>query len=131
MKRYFLLFILVLATALVGCNKAEPAPATNVATPASSEAANSGNAMPVVSPAIIAASPGAVPVPPAVKNAAPILPGKPGKDGKVASQPLPPAIWDRMTKPLSDEDIKKLPPETRDMILRAQGKLPPAPTPKK
>ena len=129
MKRYFLLFILVLATALVGCNKAEPAPVTNVATPASSEAANVGNAMPVASPAIIAASPGAAP--PAVKDAAPILPGKPGKDGKVASPPLPPAIWDRMTKPLSDEDIKKLPPETRDMILRAQGKLPPAPTPKK
>ena len=102
---------------------------TNVATPASSEAAIAPAGMP--SPAIIAASPGAIPVSPAVKNAAPILPGQKGKDGKVASQPLPPAIWDRMTKPLSDEDIKKLPPETRDMILRAQGKLPPAPTPKK
>ena len=131
MKRYFLLSILVLAAVLAGCNKTEPAPVTNVATPAASEAADAGNAMPVASPAIIAASPGAVPVPPAVKNAAPILPGKPGKDGKIASQPLPPAIWDRMTKPLSDEDIKKLPPETRDMILRAQGKIPPAPTPKK
>jgi hypothetical protein len=127
MKRYFLLFILVAAAALVGCKKTEPAPVTNVATPASSEAAIAPAGM--SSPAIIAASPGAVP--PAVKNAAPILPGKPGKDGKVASQPLPPAIWDRMTKPLSDEDIKKLPPETRDMILRAQGKIPPAPTPKK
>ena len=130
MKRYFLLFILVLAAALAGCNKSEPAPAANVANPAASEAAVAP-AMPVASPSIVTASPGAVPVPPAVKNAAPILPGKPGKDGKVASQPLPPAIWDRMTKPLSDEDIKKLPPETRDMILRAQGKIPPAPTPKK
>ena len=127
MKRYFLLFILVAAAALVGCNKTEPAPVANVATPAASEAAVVAPA----SPAIVAASPGAAPVPPALKNPAPILPGQKGKDGKVASQPLPPAIWDRMTKPLSDEDIKKLPPETRDMILRAQGKIPPAPTPKK
>ncbi len=127
MKRYFLLFILVAAATLVGCNKTEPAPVTNVPTPAASEAVVVAPA----SPSIVTASPGAAPVPPSMKNPAPILPGQKGKDGKVASQPLPPAIWDRMTKPLSDEDIKKLPPETRDMILRAQGKLPPAPTPKK
>lgn len=129
MKRYFLLLILVAAAMLVGCNKTEPAPVANVATPAASETPIVAPAMPVASPAIVTASPGTVP--PTLKNPAPILPGKPGKDGKVASQPLPPAIWDRMTKPLSDEDIKKLPPETRDMILRAQGKLPPSPTPKK
>ena len=131
MKRYFLLFILIAAVTLVGCNKTEPAPMANVATPVASEAAVVAPAMPAASPAIVTASPGAAPVPPSMKNPAPILPGQKGKDGKVASQPLPPAIWDRMTKPLSDEDIKKLPPETRDMILRAQGKIPPAPTPKK
>ncbi len=125
MKRYFLLFILVAAT-VAGCNKTQPAPAAP--TPAPSPV--SIVPAPVASPAIVPGAPGTVP--PVVKNAAPILPGaKPGKDGKVAAQPLPPAIWDRMTKPLSDEDIKKLPPETRDMILRAQGKLPPAPTSKK
>ena len=34
-------------------------------------------------------------------------------------------------KPLSGEEIKKLLPETRDMILSAQWKIPPAPSPKK
>ncbi len=125
MKRYFLFFILVAAATLIGCNKTQPAPAAP--TPAPSQVSIVPAPMPA--PATGVASPGAVP--PAVKNAAPILPGKLGKDGKVATQPLPPAIWDRMTKPLSDEDIKKLPPETRDMILRAQGKLPPAASPKK
>jgi hypothetical protein len=53
--------------------------------------------------------------------------GKPAKDQK----PPPPALWERMTRPLTLEEINQLPPETRDMILRAQGRLPASPAPKK
>jgi hypothetical protein len=42
------------------------------------------------------------------------------------------AIPERLRRPLSLEEINALPPETRDMILRAQGRLPAATaTPKK
>ena len=122
MKRNFLFFIFA-AAVILGCKKSEPAPAVAAPTPSQVAIVPA----PVGSPA--AAVAGSVPA--AMKNPGPAIPGQKGKDGKVAEQPLPPAIWDRMTKPLSDEDIKKLPPETRDMILRAQGKLPPAPSPKK
>ena len=67
--------------------------------------------------------------------APPILPNPNPKDGgkqaKAEQKPLPPDLWQRMTRPLSLEEINKLPPETRDMILRAQGRLPASPAPKK
>ncbi|HYE71957.1 MAG TPA: hypothetical protein VEF04_01450, partial [Blastocatellia bacterium] len=53
-----------------------------------------------------------------------------GAAGSMSSQQIPPAVMQKFTKPLSLEDINKLPPETRDFILRAQGRLPASPAPK-
>jgi hypothetical protein len=44
---------------------------------------------------------------------------------------IPANIQDRLRRPLTDQEIMQLPPETRDMILRAQGKPIPTPTKKK
>lgn len=56
-----------------------------------------------------------------------------GKQAKTEQKPLPPDLWQRMTRPLTLEEINKLPPEIRDTILRAQGRMPasPSPSPKK
>jgi hypothetical protein len=40
-------------------------------------------------------------------------------------------IQDRLRRPLTDQEIMQLPPATRDMILKAQGKPIPTPTKKK
>jgi hypothetical protein len=39
-------------------------------------------------------------------------------------------IPERVRRPLTLEEINQLPPEVRDMILRAQGRLPASPAPK-
>ena len=44
---------------------------------------------------------------------------------------VPVNIQDRLRRPLTDKEILALPPATRDMILRAQGKPVPTPTKKK
>lgn len=44
---------------------------------------------------------------------------------------IPPQIPEILRRPLTPEEIMRLPPETRDMILRAQGKPVPSPTKKK
>ena len=44
---------------------------------------------------------------------------------------IPANIQDRLRRPLTDAEIMALPPATRDMILRAQGKPIPTPTKKK
>lgn len=44
---------------------------------------------------------------------------------------IPFQIPERLRRPLTREEIMKLPPETRDMILRAQGRPLPSPTKKK
>lgn len=60
--------------------------------------------------------------------ASPIDPTKPiplpsGAAANAAPNPLN-AIPEQMRRPLTLEEINKLPAETRDMILRAQGRLP-------
>lgn len=44
---------------------------------------------------------------------------------------IPPQIPEILRRPLTREEIMRLPPETRDMILRAQGQPVPSPTKKK
>lgn len=127
MKRTLILLLILMA--LVGCSKqsAAPAPETSTAQPP-----------PAMTPA---ASPGALAVAPTLATpvptgsvAPPIVAPKGKEDSKQAQaeqKPLPPDLWQRMTRPLTLEEINKLPPETRDMILRAQGRLPASPAPKK
>jgi hypothetical protein len=81
-----------------------------------------------VAPTLAMPSPGTTVAQPVVPNA-----NGDNKQAKNGQKALPPAIWDRMTRALTREEIEKLPPETRDMILRAQGRLQasPTPTPKK
>jgi hypothetical protein len=49
----------------------------------------------------------------------------------VAQGTIPAQIPEMLRRPLTHEEIMKLPPETRDMILRAQGKPVPTPSPTK
>lgn len=87
---------------------------------APSTATSSGSVSPTVVPTVV--------IPPA-----PMPPPINGKQAKSEQKPLPPDLWNRMTRPLTLEEINKLPPEVRDTILRAQGRLPasPSPSPKK
>ena len=57
---------------------------------------------------------------------------KPGTSATpVAQGTIPAQIPEMLRRPLTHEEIMKLPPETRDMILRAQGKPVPTPSPTK
>ena len=112
---------LVLFIGFAACSK-QPAVAQPETAPVTTNAQPTPSAVPSVSPMIVAP---ALVMPPAVPNP------KDGKQAKVDQKPLPPDLWQRMTRPLTLEEINKLPPETRDMILRAQGRLPASPTPQK
>jgi len=52
-----------------------------------------------------------------------VLPGNPN-----VKATLPPTIPESLRRPLTREEIERLPPPARDMILRAQGRLSPTPT---
>lgn len=124
MKR--VLVISVFLCSLAGCST-QP-------TPTQTEAANAQPAAtPSASPSAMAVAPSLAMPSPGSSAAPPLVPpvGPAGKDGKAKSdqKALPPDIWERMTRPLTLEEINKLPPETRDMILRAQGRLPGSPSP--
>lgn len=102
-----------------------PAAAAAAAPSTSPNASPSPSAM-AVAPTLATPAPGS--------SVAPMLPPNAkdnGKQAKAEQKPLPPDLWQRMTRPLTREEIDKLPPETRDMILRAQGRLPASPAPKK
>lgn len=118
MKR--VLILLVLLSSLVGCSSQSTPPQSEAA---SAQTAASPTVNPSVAPSLAMPSPGSSGAPPIVPPA--------GKDGKAKNdqKALPPDLWERMTRPLTLEEINKLPPETRDMILRAQGRLPASPTP--
>lgn len=61
-----------------------------------------------------------------------IAPPSPGPSaGPAVKATVPSTIEDRLRRPLTDKEIMALPPETRDMILRAQGKPVPTPTKKR
>ncbi|HEX4945417.1 MAG TPA: hypothetical protein VFZ34_01975 [Blastocatellia bacterium] len=123
----------ILLCGLAACSQqsSPPQPA-----PSQPEAAAAPSASPVASPSAMAVAP-PLTTPSASSSAAPsLVPSPPnskdnGKQAKTDQKPLPPDLWERMTRPLTLEEINKLPPETRDMILRAQGRLPASPAPKK
>ena len=86
-----------------------------------------------VNPAISAAmsKPGVpVMVKPGEKAASPAAQSKPGATAQSPAA-IPNSIPERLRRPLTLEEINQLPPETRDMILRAQGRLATSPAPKK
>jgi predicted small lipoprotein YifL len=104
-----------------------PAPASQASSQASSKLTAQpspqapGAAAPSATPVTTIAGKPVVTPPPADPNAA-----------KVAAQakPLPPSVMEKLTRPLTLEEINRLPPDVRDMILRAQGRLPASPAPK-
>lgn len=138
MNRVLIFLFTIFALTVAACNKQPDATTSPVAAqPATAAAPSASIAVPNASPGAIAVAPSvAMPTPGTASSPlVPLAPGKVGKDGKQQAKgdqkPLPPDLWQRMTRPLSLEEINKLPPETRDMILRAQGRLPASPAPKK
>jgi hypothetical protein len=105
-KLFFVLFISVVGLSALGCREK-----------AQSGAQPSAQASPqtAASPAVTA-SPGA-----ANPNQAVVAPGQLPKSLD--------AIPERLRRPLTLEEIKQLPPETRDMILKAIGQPIPSPSP--
>ena len=123
------LILIFFLCAFAGCSQQTAAPQSTAATGQPSVAAT-----PSVSPSVMAIAP--LPANPSPGNAVmpPLVPSNSkdgGKQAKAAPKPQPPDLWQRMTRPLSLEEINNLKPETRDMILRAQGRLPASPAPKK
>ena len=125
MKRVLLLLLLLLFSSLIGCSKHTPAPAQDAAAQPSIASATPSPSPSAMGQASTLAMPSGAP--PAAPNF------KGGKDAKADQKALPPVIGDRLYRALTLEEINQMPPETRDMILRAQGRLPasPAPSPKK
>ena len=75
------------------------------------------------------------PTPSPVASSSPVMgpvpPTAGGSPGPAVKASIPAVIPDRLRRPLTLEEIMKLPPETRDMILRAQGRPLPSPTKKR
>jgi hypothetical protein len=111
----------------------------SVAAPPPAPQAGRAAAPPATQPAPAIPATAGTPAPPATP---PAVAGKPAvtpnpnsstaqmsKDAAQA-KPLPPALMEKLTRPLTLEEINRLPPDVRDMILRAQGRLPASPSPK-
>ena len=131
MKKVLFFTLLIAVFSLAGCNRSQAtttAPAQNQnATAAAPAAPTAPAAAPSISPSVTTPMSSPVPIP--------FMTGKPGKDAKGKNKPgqspqMPPGM-DRMYRALTLEEINHLPPETRDMILRAQGRMPAATPPKK
>ncbi len=105
-KSFFVLFVSVVVLSALGCREK-----------AQSGAQPNAQASPqaVASPVVVA-SPGAV-----NPNQAIAVPGQSPNSLN--------AIPERLRRPLTLEEIKQLPPETRDMILKAIGQPVPSPSP--
>lgn len=119
------------ALALYSCGKPQTtAPPQQAAAPAAS-------ATPAATPTVSASlQTAAAPSPPKTIAGKPVFtppPVAPSAPTGQQAKPLPPALMEKLTRPLTLEEINKLPPNVRDMILRAQGRLPASPsaTPKK
>ncbi|HZS04662.1 MAG TPA: hypothetical protein VFD58_07490 [Blastocatellia bacterium] len=137
------LIVVSISTALTGCNQ-QTSGSTNQAH-SGTTATTPGTATPSAQAAQPGASPQSTATPgnAAIKEAmskpgVPVMAQPGGQDAKNAKPGATPAaipnsIPERLRRPLTLEEINKLPPEVRDMILRAQGRLPasPTPTPKK
>lgn len=149
MRRFSILSItfvtLAIFLTLVGCTQQKSA--TTATPPGQSASAPVAAPSSSVAPVAQASAQPSASVNPAI-NEAMSKPGvpvmvKPGekavshsaqaKPGATVPSPasIPNSIPDRLRRPLTLEEINKLPPETRDMILRAQGRLAPSPAPKK
>jgi hypothetical protein len=108
LKWFFVLVVSALVLSALGCREK----AQNGAPPNAQASPQTAG-----SPAV-AASPGAV-----NPHQAVAVPGQMPKSLE--------AIPERLRRPLTLEEIKQLPPETRDMILKAIGQPLPSPSPKK
>ena len=131
MKKVLFFTLLVAAFSLEGCNRSQATMTTPAQTQNVTATAPAAQTTPAVAPSTApgVATPMSSPVP------IPFMTGKPGKDAKGKNKPgqapqMPPGM-DRMYRALTLEEINHLPPETRDMILRAQGRMPAATPPKK
>lgn len=147
MNRVSIFTVVALAIVLSGCHHTESTSSVTTSSPTPTAVTAQVAATPVTTAsapvAIPSASPSGTPVMTPngmpLPNSIPITPPGAGKnksannykDANGKSKQMPPAIWDRMTRPLTLEEINRLPPETRDMILKAQGRLPATPAPKK
>ncbi len=125
MNRVLSFTLLLCMFSFVACRKQPETSAVTTAAPSAPSAAPSVSPT-AVAPTLAMPAPGSSVAPPFVPN-----PKDGGKQAKAEQKPLPPDLWQRMTRPLTLEEINKLPPETRDMILRAQGRLPASPAPNK
>ena len=123
MTRVVLILLTLFLLSFLGCSDS-PAPTQNVSVPTVPAAA------PSASPSVMAVAPTlAMPLPaPSTAGASGANKPEPNEQKK-----LPSVIEDRLKRALTLEEINQLPPEIRDTILRAQGRLPasPAPAPKK
>lgn len=120
MSRFFVLFVAFFGVVFSGCRQSAEttAPAQNA------QSQTTPTASPVASPNTMAVAPTLATPPPSGA----VVPPPNGKD---APKNLPNVIGDRLYRALTLEEINQLPPETRDAILRAQGRLPASPAPKK
>lgn len=130
MKKVLFFTLLIAVFSLAGCNRSQ---ATTTA-PAQNQNATAAPALPTA-PAVAPSISPSVTTPMSSPVPTPFMTGKPGKDAKGKKKPtqapqMPPGM-DRMYRALTLEEINQLPPETRDMILRAQGRMPAATPPKK
>jgi hypothetical protein len=131
MKRVQLFFSALLLCSFIGCSQK---PQTTA--PAPTPDANAQVALPQPSASVSGSVSASVAGGVAVKSSVPENVKKPmsnpaltpGKDGKPAQ--MPPGM-DRMYRALTLEEINQLPPATREMILKAQGRWTPSPAPKK
>ena len=121
MTKVVLILLTLFLLSFLGCSNT-PAPTQNANVQAAPAAAPS-------------ASPTTMSVAPTLAMPAPNASGVSGtnKPGPNDQKKLPSVIEDRLKRALTLEEINQLPPEIRDTILRAQGRLPasPAPAPKK
>ena len=131
MKKVLFFALLVAVFSLAGCNRSQATTTAPVQNQNATATAPAAQTTPAVAPSTApgVATPMSSPVP------IPFMTGKPGKDAKgknkVTQAPQMPPGMDRMYRALTLEEINHLPPETRDMILRAQGRMPAATPPKK
>ncbi len=132
MNKVRLFFSALILFCFVGCGQPQQSAApTTTTSPAPN--ASVQVALPQASASVganVSAPAASASVPPKIKTPMTNPAMARGKDGKPPQ--MPPGI-DRMYRALTLEEINALPPETRDMILKAQGRYPgsPTPTPKK
>ena len=120
MNRTFCLTLAFASALAAGCHKSQVV-VNSAQQPTAAQSAT-------VSPAPPATMQAASPAPQQANAAKPGAMPLAGQGNKPLN--LPPSVMEKLTRPLTREEIDRLPPEVRDTILRAQGKLPPTPAQK-